>query len=63
LPSLAEYLTVEQDTIRVERWSRQQENRWVLEEFSNLGEIVPLPSIGCELPLARVYRKIELATE
>jgi Uma2 family endonuclease len=63
LPSLAEYLTIAQDAPRVERWTRQPGNGWLLSEFSDLGQSVPLASISCVLPLIQVYHKIDFAPE
>jgi Uma2 family endonuclease len=62
LPSLVEYLTVAQDQPHIEHWTRQQENRWLLAEFGNTGQSIHLASIGCVLPLAEVYEKIEWTT-
>jgi Uma2 family endonuclease len=59
LPSLAEYLTVSQETPHVEHWTRQAENRWMLTEFSGLTQSIQLASIGCVLPLTEVYDRIE----
>jgi Uma2 family endonuclease len=59
LPSLAEYLTVEQDAPHIERHTRQPEGGWLLEEFDGLSQTVRLPSIGCILELDRVYRGID----
>jgi len=59
LPSLMEYLTIEQDEPHVEHWTRQPENQWNLAEFDELRQSIQLKSIGCTLPLAEVYDKIE----
>ena len=59
LPSLQEYLTVAQDAVHVEHWVRQPENRWLLAEFRELTETIPLESIACNLPLAEIYDKVE----
>lgn len=59
LPSLTEYLTVAQDEPHVEHWTRQQEDRGLLVEFSNLAQTIQLASIDCVLPLAEIYRKVE----
>jgi Uma2 family endonuclease len=40
LPSLAECLTIAQDTPRLERWTRQPGNGWLFSEFSDLGLVV-----------------------
>jgi Uma2 family endonuclease len=59
LPSLSEYLTIEQDEPRIEHWTRQRENHWDFVAFDDLGQSIQLTSIGCVLPLAEVYDKIE----
>ena len=59
LPSLIDYLMVAQDEPRVEHWTRQSENRGLLSDFAGLGQVIPLASIDCILPLAQVYDKIE----
>jgi Uma2 family endonuclease len=58
LPSLVEYLIVEQDAPRVELRARQSEFRWLFTAIEGLDQIVQLASIGCVLPLAEVYDKI-----
>jgi len=59
LPSLIEYLLIEQDEPRVEHWTRQRENHWDFVELDDLSQSVQLSSIGCVLPLTEVYDKIE----
>ena len=59
LPSLRDYLTVAQDEPHIEHWTRQQEDRGLLEEFSNLGQSIRLDSIDCVLLLSEIYHKID----
>ena len=58
--SVTDYLLVSQDERHVERRSRQPDGTWLRSEFSGPDAVVPLPSIGCELPLAAVYRRIPI---
>jgi Uma2 family endonuclease len=58
LPSLVEYLIVEQDAPRVELRARQSEFLWLFTAIEGLDQIVQLASIACALPLAKVYNKI-----
>ena len=62
LPSLIDCLFVAQDRPHVEHWTRQSSNSWLLVEFSDLAQSIPLASISCILPLAEVYDKIEWTT-
>jgi Uma2 family endonuclease len=59
LPSLMEYLMIEQDEPRIEHWTRQRDNHWDFVEVDDLAQSIQLTSIGCILPLAEVYDKIE----
>jgi Uma2 family endonuclease len=63
LASLQEYLTVEQREPHVEHWTRQQEDRGLLTEFSGLGQRIQLASIDCALSLADIYEKVDWTGE
>ena len=57
LTSLQEYILVAQDRVLVEHY-RRQEKQWVLTDFRTLDEILPFPSIQCELPLGEIYERV-----
>ena len=57
LTSLQEYVLVAQDQIRVEHY-RRQERQWIFTDFEKHDEILPLPSIECELPLQDIYERV-----
>lgn len=57
LTSLREYILVSQDRIRVERY-RRIKTQWVQTEFHGQEEVMPLVSIGCELRLQDIYRRV-----
>lgn len=59
IPSLGEYLLVAQDAHRVEQYTRQDRERWLLTEVRGLEGMVRCESISCELPCARVYRNTD----
>jgi Uma2 family endonuclease len=61
LPSLQEYVLVAQDHARVEQFIRAEDN-WVYTATIDPAAVVRLPSIGCELPVAEVYRKVVFPT-
>src|SRR2546428_721678 len=62
LPSLREYMLVAQDKMLVEHFVREDDG-WLLTETTDPDAVVRLPSIGCEVPLAEVYRKIVFPTD
>ena len=57
LASLKEYILVSQDRVRVEQY-RLAKTQWVQTEFQAREDVLPLPSIGCELPLRDIYRRV-----
>ena len=57
LASLREYILVSQDRIRVEQY-RLIKSQWVQTEFNTHEDVLPLVSIGCELPLQDIYRRV-----
>ncbi len=57
LQSLQEYILVSQDKVRVEHYSRQS-SQWILTDFQNLVQQLPLTSIQCELPLQEIYERV-----
>ena len=61
LDSLQEYGLMAQDRMRVEHYARQGE-QWLLTEFNQPDEILPLVSIGCEVPLREIYARVEFST-
>jgi Uma2 family endonuclease len=60
IPSFTEYVLVSQDHYHLERYSRQEDGRWLLSECSGLETSMELTSIGCTLAMADVYEKVEL---
>lgn len=57
LVSLREYILVSQDRIRVEQY-RLMKMQWVATEFRRYEDVLPLISIGCELSLRDIYRRV-----
>jgi Uma2 family endonuclease len=59
LPSLQEYVLVSQDRARVERYARRGD-AWELMECEGLETGLALVTVPGEIPLARVYDRVEL---
>lgn len=57
LMSLQEYILVSQDRVRVEQ-HRLLKTQWVQTEFGTPEDVLSLASIGCELPLRDIYRRV-----
>ena len=61
LASLQEYVLISQDRPLVEHYVRQDSDQWLLTEQRGLEDMLVLPSIGCQIPLAEIYLKIRFA--
>lgn len=59
LPSFKEYVLVRQDKPEVLTFYKVKSNLWQEEEFVGLEEVVPLKSLGIELRLGDIYRRVE----
>ena len=60
LPSLRAALVIDQHRVHADLYT-SGDGGWLLQTFSALDEAVPLPDLGIELPLAEVYRGVEVA--
>jgi Uma2 family endonuclease len=56
--SLQEYLLVAQDRAHMERYYRQPNGEWLFTVVDGLDGTLKLPSLGCQLELARVYHLV-----
>jgi Uma2 family endonuclease len=59
LPGLRQYLLIAQDRLAMDFFTRQADDRWVLDAFTDIDASIPLESIGCTLQLREVYDKVE----
>ena len=58
ISSLREYVLVAQDRVQVEHYMRQPNDDWLpLVELDYLGQTLELPSVGCRLLLAAIYKR------
>jgi Uma2 family endonuclease len=55
LPSLQEYILIEQDTVFIEQFFRNANNRWELIEYTNLSQDLIFQSINLGLKLTTIY--------
>ena len=58
LPTLKQYLIIEQSRIHIELLTRQ-EGGWFVQDFDQFDVAIPLDAIGVQLPVSEVYRGIE----
>ena len=58
--SLKEYVLVNQDQVRVERFTREADGTWTLREHQGMDEALKVDSIGVSIPLERIYRRVSI---
>ena len=58
LESLTDYGLVSTDRMRVGHFVRQSGGGWTFKEYNAPGEVLPLASVDCELPLAEIYERV-----
>jgi Uma2 family endonuclease len=63
ITTLQDYILVNQAEIRIEHYTRQANNRWILRDYQSLDEEMTIISIGVSLPLRRVYDRVEFDPE
>jgi Uma2 family endonuclease len=63
IPSLREYVLVSQDRAHVDRFSLNEQGQWVFDDATGLDAVVELSTVGCRLPLADIYAKVEFPPE
>ena len=57
LASLKEYILIDPDTLRIEGFRREPDDRWVLADMSQ-DAVMDCASVGCTVPLAQVFEGI-----
>ncbi|MDE0322760.1 MAG: Uma2 family endonuclease [Candidatus Poribacteria bacterium] len=62
IDTLQEYILISQDSVEVVQYCRQ-EPEWMATKFQTLEDVMPLISIGCELPLRHIYRRIKFDSD
>lgn len=59
LPSVAEYLLIEQEPVEIERYRRLPNGHWEIEVIREGDAVMRLESVGCNLAVREVYRGLE----
>jgi Uma2 family endonuclease len=59
MPSLTEYLLIEQTPVEIEHYRRLPNDHWDIETIRDANAIVRLESIGCAIPISEIYRDLD----
>ena len=60
IPSLTDFITVDQYAIAVEHYRKEGPGRWSLTEHENIDDSLMLPEFEIALPLSNIYDRIKL---
>ena len=60
LPSLEEYVLISSTQVNVEIYRRGEGRLWLYTAYQQIGDTVPLASLGLELPIAQLYEAVNL---
>lgn len=59
IPSLREYVLVSRHEVRAESFVRGDGGRWVVTAAAGPDAVLELPSVGCAVPLAELYERVD----
>jgi Uma2 family endonuclease len=59
LDSFQDYLIIHQDRVYIEYHHKLADKRWVLTEFSDIEASLTLQSLNFEIPLRRIYERVD----
>lgn len=62
ISSFTEYLLVSQYFCRVEKFLRRRDDSWIYTKYHSMEDAVKIEAVNCDLPVAEVYRKVNLCT-
>ncbi len=58
LPTLQDYILVDQYKVHVEHFHKQEDARWILQEFNQLEDTLAIELVDFEISLQRIYQKV-----
>ena len=59
LPSMREFLLINQTPVRIEHWIRSGEDQWSVKRVEDRSAVLRLDSIDCDLPVEQIYDDVE----
>jgi Uma2 family endonuclease len=62
IKTLRDYILIEQDSVHIEYFSREDDGTWRLHEYVSLEDTLVLESIQCSLPLRAIYQRVTFAS-
>ncbi len=63
IPTLQEYILIDQYTMHIEQYFKTDNNKWIFSEFTNGDINLNIASISCQIILSDIYDKVDFNTE
>ncbi|NET01527.1 MAG: Uma2 family endonuclease [Sphaerospermopsis sp. SIO1G2] len=63
IPTLQEYILIDQYTMHIEQFLKTDNNKWIFSEFNDAEENLNLGSIPCQISLADIYDKVDFTVD
>jgi Uma2 family endonuclease len=59
IPTLQEYILIDQYTMHIEQYCKTNNNQWIFSEFTDGNINLNLASISCQMTLSDIYDKVD----
>lgn len=59
IPSLQEYILIDQYTMHIEQYFKTDNNQWIFSEFTDRNINLNIASISCQMTLSDIYDKVD----
>jgi Uma2 family endonuclease len=63
IPSVQEVILISPNRVDIEQYSKSESGTWILKSQSDINGEVELASLSIRIPIANLYRKVNLQTE
>ncbi|MCC3604567.1 MAG: Uma2 family endonuclease [Microcoleus sp. PH2017_29_MFU_D_A] len=63
IPTLREYILIDQYEMHVEQFSKTDDNKWVLSEYDGAEAVLVLSSVQFEMSLGEMYDRVDFESE
>ena len=63
IPSLREYVLIDQYEMHVEQFSKTDDNKWILSEYDGADAVLVLSSVQFEMSLGEMYDRVDFESE
>ncbi len=60
IPSLKEYILISSLETLVEKYNKQDDGTWILHEYKNENDLLPIPTINMQVEVKSLYRDVVL---